>query len=138
MQETRTDSWVREIAGEGVGYPLQNSGLEKSMGLQRVGHDRATFTSLGVSLKTYLLCLISITSTSEYCFGLEHHLPFPLLEEIRKAKYPTKAKTSNAFHLCSKESFIQYGRKPFLWDGLDHRHRMAWAKLDQAWFSFVG
>ena len=25
--------------GEGKGYPLQYSGLEKSMGLQRVGHD---------------------------------------------------------------------------------------------------
>ena len=35
--------------GEGKGYPLQYSGLENprdcmSMGLQRVGHDRATFT----------------------------------------------------------------------------------------------
>ena len=30
--------------GEGKGYPLQCSGLEKSMGSQRVGHDRATFT----------------------------------------------------------------------------------------------
>ena len=31
-------------AGEGIGYPLQYSGLENSMGLQRVGHDWATFT----------------------------------------------------------------------------------------------
>ena len=26
-------------SGEGKGYPLQCSGLENSMGLQRVGHD---------------------------------------------------------------------------------------------------
>ena len=32
--------------GEGIGYPLQYSGLEKFMGLQRVGHDWATFTSV--------------------------------------------------------------------------------------------
>ena len=25
--------------GEGIGYPLQYSGLDKSMGSQRVGHD---------------------------------------------------------------------------------------------------
>ena len=30
--------------GEGKGYPLQYSGLENSMGLQRVGHDWANFT----------------------------------------------------------------------------------------------
>ena len=30
--------------GEGKGYPLQYSGLENSMGSQRVGHDWATFT----------------------------------------------------------------------------------------------
>ena len=29
---------------EGEGYPLQYSGLENSMGSQRVGHDRVTFT----------------------------------------------------------------------------------------------
>ena len=32
--------------GEGNGYPLQYSDLEKSMGSQRVGHDWVTFTSL--------------------------------------------------------------------------------------------
>ena len=32
---------------EGKGYPLQHSGLENSMGLQRPGHDWATFTSHG-------------------------------------------------------------------------------------------
>ena len=32
--------------GEGNGYPLQYSGLENSMELQRVGHDWVTFTSL--------------------------------------------------------------------------------------------
>ena len=36
--------------GEGKGYPLQYPGLEnsmdESMGLQRVGHDRATFSTL--------------------------------------------------------------------------------------------
>ena len=31
-------------AGEGISYPLQYSGLEKSMGSQRVRHDWATFT----------------------------------------------------------------------------------------------
>ena len=31
--------------GEGKGYPLQYSGLEKSMGSQRVGHDWVTFTT---------------------------------------------------------------------------------------------
>ena len=30
--------------GEGKGYPLQYSGLENSMGSQRVRHDRVTFT----------------------------------------------------------------------------------------------
>ena len=30
--------------GEGKGSPLQYSGLENSRGLQRVGHDRATFS----------------------------------------------------------------------------------------------
>ena len=30
--------------GEGKGYPLQYSGLENSMGLQRVGPDWVTFT----------------------------------------------------------------------------------------------
>ena len=30
--------------GEGNGYPLQYSGLENSMGSQRVGHNRETFT----------------------------------------------------------------------------------------------
>ena len=30
--------------GEGKGYPLQYSGLENSMGSQRVGHNRSTFT----------------------------------------------------------------------------------------------
>ena len=30
--------------GEGKGYPLQYSGLENSMGLQRVGYNGATFT----------------------------------------------------------------------------------------------
>ena len=29
-------------AGEGIGYPLQYSGLEKSMGSQTVRHDLAT------------------------------------------------------------------------------------------------
>ena len=33
-------------SGEGKGYPLQYSGLEKSMGSQRVGHNWATFTLL--------------------------------------------------------------------------------------------
>ena len=28
-----------KVPGEGNGYPLQYSGLEKSMGPQRVGHD---------------------------------------------------------------------------------------------------
>ena len=32
--------------GKGKGYPLQYSGLENSMGSQRVRHDWATFTSL--------------------------------------------------------------------------------------------
>ena len=31
--------------GEGLAYPLQYSGLENSMGLQRVGHDWENFTS---------------------------------------------------------------------------------------------
>ena len=38
--------------GEGIGYPLQYSGLEKFMGLQRVGHDWAAFTSVD----RYLVC----------------------------------------------------------------------------------
>ena len=38
--------------GEGKGYPLQYSGLENSMGLQRVGHDWATFTFLHRVLHT--------------------------------------------------------------------------------------
>ena len=33
--------------GEGKGYPLQYSGLENSMGLQRVGQDGVTFTFTG-------------------------------------------------------------------------------------------
>ena len=36
-------SGLRRSPGEGKGYPLQYSGLENS-GLQRVGHDQATFT----------------------------------------------------------------------------------------------
>ena len=30
--------------GEGKGYPLQYSGLENSMGAQRIGHDQVNFT----------------------------------------------------------------------------------------------
>ena len=43
--------------GEGKGYPLQYSGLEKSMsmGLQRVGHDWAAFThSLAVIMDWHI------------------------------------------------------------------------------------
>ena len=35
---------LRGSPGEGKGYPLQYSGLENSMGLQRVGYNGATFT----------------------------------------------------------------------------------------------
>ena len=34
-------------AGEANGYPLQDSGLENSMDLQRVGHNKETFTFTG-------------------------------------------------------------------------------------------
>ena len=107
--------------------------------LSKAVYDFYTLRTFSRNLSTLLnLHHRHLCRAVDYRFGLEHHLPFHLLEEIRKAKYPTKAKTSDGFHLCSKNSFIQYGRKPFLWDGLDHRHRMAWTKLVQAWFSFVG
>ena len=38
------DPWVGMTPGKGKVYPLQNSGLEKSMGSQSVGHDWGTFT----------------------------------------------------------------------------------------------
>ena len=40
--------------GEGKGHPLQCSGLESSMGSQRVGHEGATFT-FTASAVTFLL-----------------------------------------------------------------------------------
>ena len=49
---------VGRYPGEGKGYPLQYSGLENSLDCmvhesQRVRYDRATFTSLSLSEKTY-------------------------------------------------------------------------------------
>ena len=41
----------RRSSGEGLGYPLQYSGLENSMGLQRVGHNWETFTFTYMRLK---------------------------------------------------------------------------------------
>jgi len=35
---------LRRSLGEGKGYPLQYSGLENSMGAQRIGHDQVNFT----------------------------------------------------------------------------------------------
>ena len=40
---TMRETWVQSL-GEMKGYPLQYSGLENSMGPQRVGHDCVTFT----------------------------------------------------------------------------------------------
>ena len=49
---------LRRSAGEGKGYPLQYSGLEKSgLGLQTVGHD---FHFLSIIQKCF--CLVVITS----------------------------------------------------------------------------
>ena len=48
-------TWVRSLAwvrpGEGKGYPLQYSGLEKSMGSQRVRYDWVTFSSFSSVVK---------------------------------------------------------------------------------------
>ena len=52
---TMWETWVCLIPGlgrspgEGKGYPLQYSGLEKSKGSQRVRQDRMTFTSTSTS-----------------------------------------------------------------------------------------
>ena len=47
MWETWIRSLVGKIPGEGKGYPLQYSGLEKSLGSQRVRHNWETFTFQG-------------------------------------------------------------------------------------------
>ena len=44
--------------GEGTGYPRQYSGLENSMGSQRVGHDRENFTFF--QLSCFLDCSESV------------------------------------------------------------------------------
>ena len=52
--------------GEGKGYPLQYSGLENSMGSQRVGHDWATFTfsfSQGINVPSPCLFIFLFISS---------------------------------------------------------------------------
>ena len=52
--------------GEGKGYPLQYSGLENSMGSQRVGHDWATFTfsfSQGINIPSPCLFIFLFISS---------------------------------------------------------------------------
>ena len=96
---------------------------------------------LRVSLKICPLCLIPITTTSVGLWLLFWFWASPVFSSTggdRESQVSHKVEDKQWISsLFSKGSFIQYGGKQFLWDGLDHWCRMAWTKLVQAWFSFV-
>ena len=68
---------LRRSPGEGKGYPLQYSGLENSMGSQRIGHDQANFTdNIHAARLKNLFPLKSYSSTNvqQLLFSLDYEL----------------------------------------------------------------
>ena len=80
---------LERSSGEGKGYPVQYSGLEKSMDwLQRVGHHWATFTSLSLLLGRQIFLTIE-QPASPWLLGLFHSV------------YSMKIWLWNVFFLCA-------------------------------------
>ena len=67
--------------GDVKGYPLQYSGLENSMGLQRVGHDWENFTSHHDLLSFQVLVCV-------YFLNIYAILPLKVLRQVNPQFYP--------------------------------------------------
>ena len=77
--------WLGRSPREGKGYPLQYSGLEnsmdsKSMGLQRVGHNWATFTLLAESVGSWSISKRQSISNQLPISPQYHSLLSPVVE----------------------------------------------------------
>ena len=113
--------------GKGNSYPLQYSGLKNSMGPQRVGLDRVTFTSLhfatpwtaecqaplSFTISWSLLkfmsveCYLTISSSapfSPFAFSLSHHQGFFSNESALHMRWPKNLSFSLSISPCKKYS----------------------------------
>ena len=72
--------------GDGKGYPLQYSGLENSMGSQRVGHDWATFTSHNKSHFAAAAAAKSLQSCPTLCDPIDGSPPGSPVPGILQAR----------------------------------------------------
>jgi len=66
VRDTWVSSRIEKIPGKGKGYPLQYSGLENSMGLQRIGHNWATFTHSLIA-RSNTLWTVQFSSVAQPC-----------------------------------------------------------------------